>query len=232
MRRLTTATVIVAYRDSGDGYRQSALAYVLERVWRGAARTVEVVDSGSPVFSRGESFNVGAEQADADVCVFTDADVVPDTGAVKHAIRAAHVMGVTAYPYTRYVRLSLDGTLRIYDGLLPRAIDVEWDSRDSVGGIFICRRDHYLACGGCDPRFVGWGFEDVAWSATSATILGDHARVDTDLLHLWHPWDPHSGPADRGRGEQRIYEANTELCDRYTAAIGDRDLIRSIRSEA
>jgi hypothetical protein len=230
-----STAVVLAYRDSGCPHRQAAYRYVTDHVWRGFSE-VRVCDSGSAPFSRGGSFNQGAERSAADVLVFSDADVVPGGMELAAAIATAADSGATVYPYTEYVRLSPKGT----DVVIAR----EWLGHDnanfdwpdpvtnSVGGIFVVRRDSYLSVGGCDPRFVGWGFEDVAWSATSATLLGDHARIAGDLLHLWHPWDPHSGPAQKHGAEREVYEANVALCDRYTGAIGDVEAMRAIRAEA
>ena len=230
------AAVVLAYRDIGCPHRQAACAYVLEHVWK--SYDIHVCDSGQQPFSRAGSFNQGALQSDADVLVFADADVVPEEAAIENAIRHAYVLGTTAYPYREYIRLGATATL-VLETEHSQATDMmvradprwaEWKQMNSVGGVFVVRRDLYLEAGGCDPRFVGWGFEDVAWSAVSATLLGDHVREDGSLLHLWHPWDPHSGPAEKTGAEREVYAANVSLCDRYTAAIGNAEAIRAVRA--
>lgn len=240
-----STAIILAYRDVGDAHRQAAYAYVTDHVWRSFSE-VRVCDSGQQPFSRGGSFNQGAERSQADVLVFADADVVPEAEALRKAITHAYVLRVTAYPYREYVRLTQGITLALQtgrfpvpgrrvtpsDGPSPWAEYAEWTEANSVGGIFVVRRDRYLAAGGCDPRFVGWGFEDVAWSAVSATLLGDHVREDGSLLHLWHPWDPHSGGVSKVGVEAEVYAANVALCERYTAAVGDAGAIRAVRAEA
>jgi hypothetical protein len=233
-----SVAIILAYRDSGDSHRRAAYGYVIDHVWN-AYSEVRLCDSGQQPFSRGGSFNQGAERSQADVLVFADADVVPEPAALAKAVNHAYVLGVTAYPYREYVRLAQHASAAIQAGAMRDMVDlandpeyVEWKELNSVGGIFVCRRSAYLACGGCDPRFVGWGFEDVAWSATSATLLGDHVREAGSLLHLWHPWDPHSGPASKAQAEREIYDANVALCERYTSAVGDAEAIRAVRAEA
>ena len=38
-----------------------------------------------------------------------------------------------------------------------------------------------------DPRFVGWGGEDLAWGYALTTLAGEPWRSDEPLYHLWHP---------------------------------------------
>lgn len=230
-----STAVILAYRDNGCEHRQAAYRYVTDHVWS-AFDEVRVCDSGATPFSRGASFNQGADRLQADVLVFADADVVVEVEALRQAVTHAYVLGVTAYPYREYVRLTREATdTYMAHQLLPadeRHPFAEWTEPNSVGGCFVVRRSAYLACGGCDPRFVGWGFEDVAWSAVSATLLGEHVRERGSLLHLWHPWDGYSGGnTSKSPAERAVYDANVALCDRYTGAIGDAEAIRAVRAE-
>lgn len=219
-----SVAVVLAYRDTGDEDRRAAHRHVVDRVW--SPYTLIEADTSVPLFSRAGAFNAGAEQASADVLVFADADVIPGPGAVDEAVRIATQNDCTVYPYTNYVRLTQDATRALLDG--GWAGEFEWTIDNSVGALFVVKRSLYLEAGGCDPRFVGWGFEDVAWAVQSALLFGENQRVQGNLLHLWHAWDPHSWINAKA---SPVYQANMKLCDRYMLA-GSADAVRAIRSEA
>jgi hypothetical protein len=54
------------------------------------------------------------------------------------------------------------------------------------GGIVVTRRVWYDATGGIPVAFRGWGKEDQAFALIMQTLLGICARVQADLLHLYH----------------------------------------------
>lgn len=96
----------------------------------------------------------------------------------------------------------------------------------SVGPCVVVRRDSHLAIKGYDPRFRGWGFEDVAYNDVALTVLGPTTRINGDLWHLWHPVDKTNNV------EHPQYQANLALCQRYIAAKGNAEAMMAIRNEA
>lgn len=96
----------------------------------------------------------------------------------------------------------------------------------SVGPCVVVRRDSFLRIKGFDPRFRGWGFEDVAFNDTALTVLGSTERIAGDLWHLWHPVDKTND------AENAYYQANLALCQRYIAAKGNPEVVMALRSEA
>jgi hypothetical protein len=82
------------------------------------------------------------------------------------------------------------------------------------GGIVVLRRDDYEAVGGIDPRFRGWGGEDISFGWALSVLVGVGHRLDGDLWHLYHP---HA--AARFNGEvPRGSDAAEQLAGRYKAA--------------
>lgn len=61
-----------------------------------------------------------------------------------------------------------------------------------------------------DPRFVGWGGEDLAWSDALHALAGGARRMAGPVYHLWHPHD--------GTPHRRPEGANAALYDRYQRA--------------
>jgi predicted glycosyltransferase involved in capsule biosynthesis len=99
---------------------------------------------------------------------------------------------------------------------------LEWHP-NTFSGVLAVPRALWDAVGGFDERFVGWGFEDLAfWSACTA-LAGGFERIPGRMIHLWHPKGVESGH-DR-------YAANEELGRRYMQARSSRAETRQIIAE-
>jgi hypothetical protein len=74
--------------------------------------------------------------------------------------------------------------------------------------------------GGFDERFVGWGFEDMAFQATIVGLYG-HERIEGDVYHLWHDRStPGDGRAAKAAGEYTAEAiTNARLGRRYMVAL-------------
>lgn len=215
--------VVIGYRN-GDWDRARAYSRIASHYAEWSDHVV-TIDPPGDLYSRALAFNLGAEQLDTDLLVCANSDVLVAHDALDEACSLADMYGVTVYPFTPYYELTkgcserwLDGDETCYDHILHMT--------DSVGPVLVVERKAYLDAGGCDPRFVGWGFEDVAWSCVSQTLLGPHRRVDAEAIHFWHKPDPNSWAH-----KPPVYHQNDALCDRYRAALGDADAIRALQAE-
>jgi hypothetical protein len=74
--------------------------------------------------------------------------------------------------------------------------------------------------GGFDERFVGWGFEDMAFQSVVCGLYG-WERIDGDVYHLWHPRGVSiGGRAAKEDGEYtRDAINNARLGRRYMVAL-------------
>lgn len=93
------------------------------------------------------------------------------------------------------------------------------------GGIVVLPTATWDDVGGVDPRFTGWGGEDLAFGWTLRTLHGTPTRTAGALLHLWHPHaagGPRNRPPDRG---------SAALLERYRRARDDPAAMRALIAE-
>jgi hypothetical protein len=147
------------------------------------------------LFNKSWAVNVGVRAGPATpyVCVL-DADILVDRSFVARNVRRLREEGHGTHLPFRW-SLSLDepstlGAIELRNG--DRAGDVPTSLlrglllREPPGGCVWLRRDVFLAVGGFDERYEGWGGEDddVIARLTAAASL---RRYDDALLHLNHP---------------------------------------------
>lgn len=162
-------------------------------------------DPGSGAWSKGRAVRAAIDQTDADVLIVADADSIPEPDALR-ACLAALDTHPWATPHIKVRRLRDEWTEKLLKR--PAHLPIPYDHRarfveraiyggPAGGGITVLPRSTYLACP-IDPRFEQWGGEDLAWGRALARTVGDPHRVDSPLLHLWHPpaanhWVPTAG---------------------------------------
>ena len=78
--------------------------------------------------------------------------------------------------------------------------------------------------GGIDPRFIGFGGDDISFARALDTLVGPCKRLDYPMTHLHHDRTP------RRKGN-RGSEANEQLAARYMLAAGDREAMLMIVKE-
>lgn len=153
-------------------------------------------------YNRGWGFNVGAvlpgSQGSA-LCLF-DADLLPPPAFLREGLNRLQAGAKALQPYTRVLYLDRPGTERALadaaqgPGKLRPAGQYSGQGYDtSQGGCLWVRQDLYLAIGGHDERFEGWGSEDREfWQrlARAAPI----ERLPGSLLHLEHELPAMSDP--------------------------------------
>lgn len=160
-------------------------------------------------------------KTDADTLVIADADLWVDPDSLRLAVEAAQHSSA-AIPHDAVHRLNEKATLAHYAGhWLP-----SYDRKPYVGipggGIAVLRREVYEDVP-LDPRFQGWGGEDVSWGLALYTLHGRWWRGDADLWHLYHP------TARVGRVGGRESE---HLATAYSRAFNKPDRMRAIVEEA
>lgn len=222
--------VVIGYRPSGELDRERALAAIVAHYEAWGMAGIRLIDPPGEEYSRAGAFNAGAAESPADVLVLSNSDVLTSHHALSAAVYAAWSSRATVYPFTAYRELTEAATQRWFDEH-EEFSGQEYDAQlvmgeECVGPLLVIRRDRYHEAGGMDARFRGWGFEDIAWSATSQTLLGPHLRVPGEVIHLYHEPMIHSWARPTP-----LYYENRALCKRYTEASGDADAIRALVAE-
>lgn len=181
-----TPAVCVPWFDTGDPHRLAAFECV-QAHWR---------RSGWPLFvsqyarERATARNEAAHAAlalDHDVLVFADADTLCLGEHVETAAALAADAPGLVYCFDLYVRLTRETTAELIvrpEGEWPLAFERQYYAPPSVGCVAISA-DSFLAAGGFDESYRGWGYEDLAFVDACAEIAPIR-RVPGPAFHLWH----------------------------------------------
>jgi hypothetical protein len=162
-----------------------------DRAWENVQRHYATNQHGWPVhigtcdgpWSKGRAVADALEQTDADVLVITDADVWTRPSALDWAVTNCQTWAI---PHKRVHRLTPEATEQTYAGTPGRETWRNPYRGVAGGGLTVITREAFLRCP-IDPRFYGWGGEDVAWGWALDRLYGPPPRGEAVLWHLWHP---------------------------------------------
>ncbi len=157
-------------------------------------------------YCRSWAFNIAAGQAQSDILVMHDNDVlIPERYAYEAVQRVEE--GYSFVDLKRFIHyLDADATARVFaTGAPPRGVPA-LIVQNLVGGIsIVARRDAYDAIGGFDESYVGWGGEDNDFIDRAAFAGGMYRFGYMPVLHLEHP--PQPGKASQDSGAVQRYRA-------------------------
>jgi len=219
--------------------------------WRAALPDAEIVvgKSKGKVFSKTEAVNHAAKRAKGRIFVILDSDTYMRPEIIKDAAdqidRATHRgQHLWFIPYRHLYRLTPTAGRAVLDSnpLFPIQFpeppsphDI-LNSHGSMHGhrfgalIQMMSREAFELVGGMDPRFRGWGGEDVAFVRAVDTLYGPHKTTRNDVLHIWHPTIGHNAKNRMWHG-QDDQQANMRLVSRYNRATGDPATMRALVDE-
>lgn len=207
-----TVSVLVPFGSSCE-WRIRAWGWVRDRYRRLHPDWEVVVGGCDDEWSKGGAVEAAYQRANGDALVLADADSFIDAAVLVESVEllADHQWVV---PHTRVRRLTRKATRAVLDGAKPHPHQLARSAYVGVvgGGITVLRRSAYETVGGIDPRFEGWGGEDISFGWALETLVGEPRRLDGDLYHLWHP---HAAPRRRGT------PASEALAGAYRDARGD-----------
>lgn len=246
-----TISLLVPFRADRKASRRLETWRWLRNYWSHELPEAEIVigRSRGRVFSKTQAVNHAAAAARGDIFVILDSDCYIPGSVIRDAalnIEIARQRGHSLWfvPYRRLYRLTQtasDAVLASRAGdpyRFPTPPDDE-DVESTVGSmhghhfgamIQVMSREAFELIGGMDPRFKGWGGEDVAFVRALDTLFGKHKTTSNDVLHLWHP-NIGATHKDRMWQHQRDPRANEQLAQRYNVATGDRARMRALVDE-
>jgi|SRR6516162_748876 hypothetical protein len=222
------ATVVIPWRPSPS--RLAAYRRVRE-FWRLVNWPVVTADSDTEVFSLSQARNNGVRKAKTDVVVISDADTVPD---IRNVIKAVGDPVGVCWPFTNYRILPADSVKTPFNELADVPYIMAWDGDgpNGVGGCLVATCDEWWRLGGQPPEFVGWGWEDTAFTCIVET-LSEVRRVRGNIYAWEHNTDAekYTGAKADSPGWDRDITRNEELFRPYKAAYGRAWLMREIIKE-
>ena len=209
-----SVAVLVPWR-AGCPHREAAWRYVSARLAAlGHPIHVGELDPDAP-WCKADAVRRALDQTDATTVVLHDADVDVDHAAITECIDAVEARRATwAIPHRYVHRLEPDETEALYGGAEPFLKQSRRYTGQPCGGVLVVERATYDAIP-LDPRFVGWGGEDLGLEQAYLTLRGQPLRLAADLIHLWHPGG--------GRQRQRVPAEAAALYQRYLQAARATD---------
>lgn len=206
--------VILVPRRADNGHRDRLWLFCKE-YWSGLGYPIYEGDHLEGPFNRSAGVNLAARLAgDWDTALVIDADVIVDLHNVEQGIVLAEHTGRQVFPFRDYRALNNAGALKVMEGFKGGWMPyVKQTFRDNRSACFAIPRTCWDRIGGFDERFVGWGYEDVAFSYATSAAAGNYLRLSGDLWHLWHPKNPENNH------QSKLYLANRDLCSRYIEAM-------------
>jgi hypothetical protein len=187
------------------------------------------VDRLDGEWSKGRAVADGVAHSRSPILVIADADVIVPPEALGYSIIAVMHGAAWSMPHGEVYRLSRRGTNALYasgDDVLGTP-NIKYVERTHPGphggGMVVLSRAAYEATG-IDPRFIGFGGDDISFARALDTLVGKCERFDFPMTHLWHERTPR-------RHGNRGSDANEALAARYMIADGDPWAMQSIIDE-
>jgi GT2 family glycosyltransferase len=175
------------------------------------------------LYRRPLAYNMGAKVAKENILVFIDTDVIIDPSVLKDTLKsisnvedfgyAIPYNGTSLYVGEATKKLFLENLdIKTLKKVVPSVLktnhvenDVLVANTQSIGGCFIFTRQSFYRCGGFNPDFVAWGYEDNELKAR-CTNLGLKVMSRTEenafLWHIPHPNTVKSNHAGYMRNQQ------------------------------
>lgn len=221
-------TVAVPFRHSGCRYRFESFRFISDMItgWIPDAEFV-MVDAGGETFDRSRTRNLAVRRAENDVVVLHDADTFATKDNLLAAIEAARTHNGLVLPYHYYGGLSEESSARVMSDpkkYPPHKERYEETNEESIGGIWVIRKEAWWRAGGMDERFRGWGYEDNAFFVASETMNGPVKRIRGRIHHLHHP-------RPKGFTQTPEYFFNQRLYQYYREALGNPIRMQQILNE-
>ena len=182
-------SILLPWRPDGSIRDRIFYDYVLPR-WTetGADVCVGEDDPGGP-FNCSRAQNRAFRQAKHDLLFMIGADTIPSLDHVGRVLMRRWSFREHWFPlFSETGYYSREDTERILSGADPDSIEFDYVLPFCTGPVALTR-DAYVATGGMDERFSGWGYEDAAFRQTLAGLFGAPPALPATCRCLWHETD-------------------------------------------
>jgi hypothetical protein len=234
--------LLVPFRADGNTRREDWLW--LQRYWKKQLPQAKIIvaDDGVFPFGKSASVNAAARQArNCDIYAILDADaylnpkVITDCARKIRQAKRKH-RKLWYVPYRRFYRLTESATHNVLmsdpakplsaTARPPAPADIDSLEGSAFGHWFgalvqVMPREAFIAAGGMDERFRGWGGEDVSFMHAVDTLYAKHKTTNNAVYHLWHEKAGIVWSERRWEG-QEVAGRNNDLAYKYSDRLGDR----------
>ena len=232
---MTDFAVIIPHRDRGVDPNRVANLHAAVRWWRRVGCEPIVVDDGrdgSAQWNRSAAYNRGAALTDADILVYSEADILLPINRVEQAAAMAAEAPGLVVPFSKFLAMTKDSTERVRDGRIrPVAADAEQvrGDRQSIGAANVVSRETLrLIGGGYDETFEGHAYDDDAMEIAFRTCCGPTRFVDGPAWHQYHVPGAFYATPESTAEDRAATAANRARWELYRAADGNPDAIRAL----
>lgn len=185
------ASIVVPWRETPD--RAENWAWL--RTWYNHYHPEwELIEADVPgEWNKSLAVNEGARLATTGTLLVMDADVLINPGSLRAAVREAE-RAPWVVPHGKVHRLRPEPTQRLLGSYPAEVVAVPHTPVIRTpyvgvagGGAFAMTKEKFLAMGGFDPVFTGWGGEDTSFGIAADTFYGPAVRYHhVPLVHLFH----------------------------------------------
>jgi len=251
MARNPQLSLLIPFRAPKDSPHRARLWSWLQQYWKYELPDAEVVvsDSTSTIFSKTEAINKAFRKSSGRIVCILDADAYMDGEILLNAARNIENFTKRGFPlwyvpYRRLYRMTQLTTERILSSspkvptrivAPPNPVDVEHVGTAAYGHHYgamcqLMHREAFTLIGGMDPRFQGWGSEDVCFVRALNTLYAPYKTVDASIWHMWHPTQ-RSGTARLWENQKDPW-GQASLNKRYANAVGNPAAMKKIVDES
>jgi len=243
-------TLLIPFRPDTE-YRVKVWEW-LRRYWWNELPGAQMImgDDDSVPFCKTAAVNSAFSQSSGDIVVILDADcylpgsvVLSCAASIRAARKAKKKMWYI--PYRHFYRLTQLATVDILNTSPSHPLELGdppplWateEVKNSTYGhwfgalIQIMPREAFVAAGGMDERFRGWGGEDLAFMTAVDTLYAPHRTTPNGVMHLWHPTITGTKPWERMWAGQSVAGRNDMLATRYAEARGRSERMHRLTRE-
>lgn len=237
-----TISLLVPFRANGPRDTRIKSWDWIRRRWEHLLPEAELcigTDDGGDPFSKSVAVNDAYRKSTGDMLVIVDADSWVERAAVIQGIEIAYRREHLVVPWWQAWRLHQNHSRVVMAadpaGPNPVTREMREACRDegpspaSAAMVLCIQRTAFERVGGFDPRFRGWGSEDVSFGLATWTLLGRNEYSLGESFALYHP-------KPENKDGMRVWKKdagllNMPLYERYRAAQANVNAMSALCAE-
>lgn len=184
--------VVIPFRDRGRDWRRLANLNRAIEHWAKAGIYAHVFDdgrAGDEQFNRSACYNRAVRELNADVFVFSEADMLTPNVQIDNGIELATEAAGLVVPFSHFLAMEPSDTDLVRAHLISpaeAASEMIRGHRQSIGAVNIASRESIEAIGQYDEHFEGAWFDDDAMNIAFEICCGPTRFVEGPGYHMHH----------------------------------------------